>query len=102
MLNIQEYQDSINIICRKYPIKKLDLFGSALTDKFDKHTSDIDLLVSYHNCDEETDYFDLYLNFKTEMEELFKKKIDLVVDKQFNNPVFSNSIKNGKRVIYER
>lgn len=38
-------RDEIAALCRKYNIKRLDLFGSAATGAFDPATSDLDFVV---------------------------------------------------------
>ena len=34
-------------LCRRYRVRALELFGSAVNDRFDPATSDIDFLVDY-------------------------------------------------------
>lgn len=44
---VAEHADEIAELCRRYQVRKLDLFGSAATDQFDPETSDVDFLVTY-------------------------------------------------------
>ena len=85
-------------LCKKYKVSKLYAFGSVLTEKFTKE-SDIDLLVSFENI-ELLEYADNYFDFKFSLEDLFKRKIDLLEDKAIKNPFFRKSIDNSKELIY--
>lgn len=55
-------------------VKKIGLFGSYLKGK-QKRGSDIDFLVSFDKIDSDN-YFDVWFY----LENVFKKKIDLVID----------------------
>ena len=82
------------------PVKRLGLFGSAVTSNF-LPESDVDVLVVF-DSDESIDFFDKYFELKEQLEKVFKRQVDLVVDKQFKNPVFRDSVEKTRTVIYER
>ncbi len=88
----------INALCNKHKVSRLFVFGSIMTDKF-KKTSDIDLLVDFTGVDL-YDYADNYFDFKTSLEKLLKRKIDLLEDKAVKNPYLRESIDSSKRLIY--
>ena len=58
MINIEEYKFQVTQVCQSLPIKRLGLFGSALTENFTSK-SDIDILVVFEE-DNDIDYFDKY------------------------------------------
>ena len=58
---------------REYSVKWLGLFGSCVTDAAHEN-SDIDLLVEF-----EKPSFDNYMGLRIFLEDLFEKKIDLVI-----------------------
>jgi uncharacterized protein len=78
----------------------LCFFGSTLTDKFNE-TSDIDLLIQFLQMDL-PDYFDNYMELKEELENLFKRPVDLVENQAIRNPIFRKVVGRGKILIYER
>lgn len=86
-------------LCNKHKVKKLYLFGSALTDKF-SDISDIDFLIQFHTMDL-NNYFDNYMDFKDELENLFNRKVDLVENQAIKNPVFRKIVDRDKQLIYE-
>lgn len=68
---------------------RIGLFGSYLDDRANE-SSDIDLLVSFESPD-----FDSYMEMKFFLEELFGRKIDLVIEEDLK-PALSN-IKKAAR-----
>ena len=100
MINIEEYKFQVTQVCQSLPIKRLGLFGSALTENFTSK-SDIDILVVFEE-DNDIDYFDKYFELKENLENIFNKKVDLVIDKKFKNPYFQKAVDSSRRIIYER
>ncbi len=100
MIDIKKLKPEIERLCRTLPVKRLGLFGSALTQNFSKG-SDVDVLVIF-DSGENIDLFDKYFELKEKLEKIFKRNVDLVVDKKFRNPVLRNSIDKTRTIIYER
>ena len=100
MIDIEKIKPEIERICRRLPVKRLGLFGSALTRNFSQN-SDIDVLVVF-DSGEDIDLFNKYFELKEQLEEIFKQEVDLVVDKKFKNPIFRESVDRTRTVIYER
>jgi predicted nucleotidyltransferase len=74
------------------------VFGSALKKSF-QPDSDIDLLVAFEEFDL-AEYLDNYLDLKLSLENLFKRKVDLVEVQTLKNPVLIRSIDRNKEQIY--
>lgn len=100
MINLAELKPEIERICRALPVKRLGLFGSALTNDF-APDSDVDVLVVF-DADEEIDFFEKYFELKEQLAKVFNRDIDLVIDKPFRNPVFGASVEKTRTVVYER
>lgn len=73
-------------ISRAHGVKRLRVFGSAVTDRFDPEQSDIDLLVEFATVS--TDAFDTYFALKEELEASFSRPVDLVMADALRNPHF--------------
>ena len=98
-MNIVERNiDKLIILCKKHKVSKLYVFGSVISKKFTKE-SDIDLLVTFDDIDLHN-YADNYFDLKFSLEDLFKRKIDLLEEKAIKNPFFKKSINNSKELIY--
>jgi predicted nucleotidyltransferase len=100
MIDIEKIKPEIERICRGLPVKRLGLFDSALSRNYSQD-SDVDVLVIF-DSDENIDLFDTYFELKGQLEQIFKREVDLVVDKKFRNPVLRKSIDRTRTVIYER
>ena len=100
MIDIEKIKPEIERICRRLPVRRLGLFGSALRKNFSQ-ASDIDVLVVF-DPGENIDLFDKYFELKEQLEEVFEREVDLVVDKEFRNAVLRESIDRTRIVVYER
>jgi predicted nucleotidyltransferase len=74
------------------------VFGSALTDRFNEQ-SDIDLIVDFDR-QKISDYFNNFFDFKYSLEDVFKRKVDLLEEKPIQNKYLKESIDNSKQLIY--
>lgn len=90
-------QEQIKAFCRKWKVKELSIFGSALRDDFGP-ASDVDVLVVY---DEEAawDLWD-HLHAEDELKEILRREVDLVQKKAVRNPFRRHHILNNREVIY--
>ena len=87
-------------LCHTYKVKSLYVFGSILTSRFNKE-SDIDLLVKFNKDSIPlSDYADNYFDFQFALEDLFRRKVDLVCDDAIRNPYFRQEVDSKKELIY--
>jgi len=96
MFNFNDFQSEIESICRKYRVKSLGAFGSALTDDFNEN-SDIDFLIE---LDSAKNGIVRYMNIKFELETLLKCSVDLIMPKAIKNNRIKNYILSDVRNIY--
>lgn len=85
-------------LCKRYDIKEMYLFGSICSDNF-RHDSDIDFLISFKEISTEK-YTDNYFELHYKLEELFKRKIDLITVNSLSNPYLIKSIEETKQLLY--
>jgi uncharacterized protein len=95
---IEKNMDKIRALCYKHRVAKLFVFGSVLTDNFNK-SSDIDLIVDFSEIDL-YDYADNYFDLKSSLEKLLNRQVDLLEDKAIKNPYLRQSIDSSKHMIY--
>jgi predicted nucleotidyltransferase len=100
MIDIEKIKPDIERVCRSLPVKRLGLVGSALNKNFSQD-SDVDVLVIFDSSGN-IDLFDKYFELKEQLEKIFKRAVDLIVDKKFKNPVFRETIDRTRTIIYER
>ena len=102
---IRKNMAQIQQLCQKHRIAKLWLFGSALKEEAFRADSDIDFLFTWddggsYNYD--FPYVDAFLDLKRDLENLLKRKVDLLGYKKFRNPYFRQSVEETKKLIYEK
>jgi predicted nucleotidyltransferase len=91
-------REAIGELCRRYGVRSLVLFGSALTNHFDQSRSDVDFLVEFaHDLPNK---FDAYFGLKESLEELLGRPVDLVMSKALENPYFAASALRHTEELY--
>lgn len=88
----------IKQICKEHRVKKISVFGSALTDNFSDN-SDFDFVVDFEESDP-IKYTDLYFQLKEKLEEILKRRVDLIEERGIRNSFFRKEIDDSKLVIY--
>ena len=96
---VERKLDDLTRLCEKFRIKRLDLFGSAVSDEFDPETSDLDFLVFLQEMDF-GEYADAYFGLLQGLQELFDRHIDLVMDSAIKNPYFRQELEKTKMLLY--
>lgn len=97
---IERKQDELALLCRKYGVRQLELFGSAACDDgFDPTRSDLDFLVEFRKM-EEMGPADQYFGLLDELKELFGREIDLVTASSMRNPYFIKAVNATRQVLY--
>lgn len=87
-------------ICKRFHVRKLWVFGSILTPRFNKD-SDVDLCVDFdRNKITLLDYADNFFDFQYAMEDLFGRKVDITEDSAVRNPYFRAELNETRRLIY--
>ena len=96
---VERKLDDLTRLCEKFRVKRLDLFGSAVSDEFDPETSDLDFLVSLQEMDF-GEYADAYFGLLQGLQELFDRHIDLVMDSAIKNPYFRQELEKTRMLLY--
>ena len=100
MFKVDPYRTQLYTLCQKHNVRSLYLFGSASTPSFND-TSDIDLLVQFNPIDK-SGYFSNYMNFKSELEALFHRQVDLVENQAIRNPVFRRVVDRERTLLFKQ
>src|SRR3990170_4635024 len=98
-LLIEEKRDELLRLCAKYRVRRLELFGSALSDQFAPATSDLDFLVEFLPL-QPGERADAYFGLLEALRELFERNIDLVMTGAIRNRYFLESINRSRTVLY--
>ncbi len=95
----EEHREEIADLCRRFGVRRLEVFGSASTGAFREGESDFDFLVEFESPDQ-PGYSDRYFGFKAAVEEFFGVKVDLVVERVITNPYFKASVDASRSLLY--
>ena len=96
---LDNYIDQIRTLCDQNKVKRLFVFGSVLTDRFNE-SSDVDLLVDIAQPDP-FDYAESYFDLKFKLQDLLKRPVDLLEEKSLKNTYLIENINQTKKLIYE-
>ena len=101
---VQEQLDctrsKLEMLCKEFGVKRLWLFGSALTSNWEPDTSDLDLLVEFGPPPEGIDLFAQQFVFQVELENLFEMRVDLVERTAIKKQSFKQAVDREAREIY--
>lgn len=97
---INKHRKELDNACSSFMVNELYAFGSILIEKFNSQ-SDIDFIVSIQSNDP-IEYAENYFALKFELENIFKRKIDLLEQKAIRNKTFENLVNQKKVLIYAR
>lgn len=87
-------------ICMRFHVRKLWVFGSVLTSRFNEN-SDVDLCVDF-DWDKISllDSANNFFGFQEALESLLGRKIDLTDDSAVRNPYFREELNETRQLIY--
>jgi predicted nucleotidyltransferase len=86
--------------CRRFGVRRLEVFGSAARADFDPEKSDFDFIVSFADKTPGT-YADRYFDFAAAVERLLGRKIDLLTERCFRNPYFRREVEAARQIVYD-
>jgi hypothetical protein len=97
---ISSRRADIAAVCRRYHVRRLDLFGSAArVEDFDPIRSDIDLLVQYAP-DHSPPTIAEFLGLREALASILGRRIDLVMESGVRNPFVRAAIEQSRQELY--
>ncbi len=97
---IEQQHSALAELCRRYRVRRLQLFGSAATGAFAPETSDLDFVAEFADTQAD-DYADRYFDFAEALERLFNRPVDVLTKRAIRNPYFRAEVERTAEVIYE-
>jgi hypothetical protein len=91
--------DALRALCRRHYVRRLDLFGSAVTGRFDPARSDLDMLVTFDDLPPGA-YADAYFSLKHGLEALFGRDVDLLTAAALQNPYFRREVEAHRQTLF--
>ena len=97
---INQQQANLASLCRRFRVRRLQLFGSAASGRFVPATSDLDFIAEFADT-QAADYADRFIDFAESLEKLFNRRVDLLTKRSIRNRYFRAEVERTARVIYE-
>ena len=97
---VAKHQIALAELCKQFLVKELYLFGSGAKSTLSDQ-SDLDFLVTFGKV-KDTEYAEVFFDFRDALERLFSRKIDLVESQALKNPYFKANIEATKIKVYGR
>ena len=92
---VEEKQEPLEALCRKYNVQQLSLFGSATRDDFDDARSDLDFVVTFGPPPSEMRLAAQYFDFADELEALFGRRVDLLERSAIKNTYIKKAVESA-------
>ncbi len=96
---LRSKRNGIEELCRKYAVKRLRLFGSALREDWDPESSDFDFLAEF-GPPVGMNAFDQFMGFTLDLEALLGHKVDVVDWNAAKNPFFKRHAERSAKDLY--
>jgi len=96
---LAQHRTELEALCRRYGVRRLELFGSAALGQDRPGASDLDFLVEFAQQPPGA-YADAYFGLLESLERLFDRPVDLVVGSAIRNPYFLQAIARTKTLLY--
>lgn len=97
---VAEHLEEIRALCREYGVLRLEVFGSALTPRFDPASSDIDFLVEYPPDHVLGPWMKHHFALKEQLAAILGRPVDLVMIDAIRKPRFVEAIREHRRLLY--
>ena len=95
---VETRRPAIAEVCRRFGIRRLEVFGSASAGGFDPERSDFDLLVQFGNAGA-ADPLGEYFGLKSQLEGVLGRPVDLLVDGTVRNPYVLAGINASRHLV---
>ena len=99
-VNVQQ-REIIATLCRRFAVRRLAFFGSVLRDEFNPSSSDVDVAVRFEPTTG-TSPASQYFDFKTALERLFRRTVDLVELDAMPDSRLKRIIERTQVAVYEQ
>lgn len=96
---VESQKETLASLCQRFRVHRLELFGSAVGERFDPERSDLDFLVVFEPSTPE-EHADCYFGLLAALQDLFGRQIDLVEYSAIQNPYFLEDVETSRTPLY--
>lgn len=95
---VESKRDEITALCRQVGVRRLDVFGSVVSDDFDVEHSDVDVLVDFDS--EVGGGLRRYFALKDGLEQILGRPVDVISAGSIRNPYVEAQILATRERFY--
>jgi len=96
---IAEHRAEIAALCRRFGVRRLDVFGSAARNTdFNPQRSDIDFVVAFERADGAS--LEEFLALREALAAIMNRPVDLVMEGSVRNPFIKAGIRRSAETVY--
>jgi len=96
---LESKRPQIAALCRRYRVRRLEVFGSASASRFDPQASDVDFVVEFHPLGR-GEHAGCYLGLLEALQQLLERPVDLVMARAITNRYLRLGIERNREVVY--
>ena len=96
---VTDHITEIESLCRRFGVRRLVVFGSAVDGTFRAGLSDVDFLVELDPPAGQS-RFDAYFGLKEALESLLRSPVDLVDPSALRNPYLAATVRENQAELY--
>ena len=97
---VADKAEELTELCREFRVRRLEVFGSAVTGAFHPDSNDVDFIVDFGD-EPLGPWAERFLDFADALESLFGRHVDLIMPSSIRNPYFRQAVDASRRLIYE-
>lgn len=95
---LEKHREELIDLCKKHHVERMFVFGSVLNKNFSSE-SDVDFLIKIKEVPVDV-YTDSFFEIYEGLENILKRKVDLLTEQSISNPYFLEEINRTKTLIY--
>jgi uncharacterized protein len=101
LAEISLHREELHELCRRFHVRRPDVFGSAARGDFDPARSDLDFLVEFDSRVPDALSLNTFFGLKEALERLFGRSVDLVEPGAVRNPHLKDGIGRSREPVFE-
>ena len=98
---LESHLEEIGALCRKYGVRRLEAFGSVMTDAFNPERSDVDFIVHYPDGYDFGPWLGRFQDLERALADALGCDVDLVMTSVLKNRWFAQEAAKTRMVIYD-
>ena len=96
---VEARRAELDRLCVQYRVHRLELFGSATSERFDPDASDLDFLVEFQDLSPR-EHADAFFGLMEALQQVFGCPVDLVERRAIRNPYFLRAVEQTRMLLY--